>query len=59
MSVALTVGGDSDCIETAARRMEYTFCEFSKACEIFRDSLRDEDDIEECTAYFNEAERRF
>ena len=59
MSDALTVGGESDGIEIAARRMEHTFCEFSKACEIYRHSLRDEDDIEECTAYFHEAKTRF
>ena len=59
VSDALTVGGESDGIETAARRMEHTFYEFSKACEIYRHSLRDEDDIEECTAYFDEAETRF
>ena len=59
VSHALTVGGESDDIETAARWMEHTFCEFRKACEIYRHSLRDEDDIEECTAYFHEAETRF
>ena len=39
--------------------MDYTFSEFHKACENYRRSLKDEDDLEECTIYFNEAETRF
>ena len=59
LSDALTVGGEFDCTEITARRMEHACCGFSKACEIYRHSSHDEDDIEECTAYFHEAETRF
>ena len=39
--------------------MDYTFTEFCKACVNYWYSLEDEDDIEECTVYFNEAEESF
>ena len=55
----MKVGENSDSVEISVRWMDYTFSEFHKACENYRRSLKDEDDLEECTIYFNEAETRF
>lgn len=59
VSDALMVGGEAEDLKSGVRWMEYTFSEFGKACEIYRHSLEDEDDIEECMVYFQEAEARF
>ena len=40
-------------------RLEAVFTKFEQACELFKATLSEEDDIDECCAYFNEAEARF
>jgi len=55
----LKVGENNDDIEICVRWMDYAFNEFHKACDNYRRSLKDEDDIEECSIYYNEAERRY
>ena len=58
VSDVLKVGENNDAVEICVRRMDYAFNEFRKACDNYRRSLKDEDDIEECIIYYNEAERR-
>ena len=47
----LKVGENNDDIEICVRWMDYAFNEFHKACDNYRRSLKDEDDIEECSIY--------
>ena len=41
------------------KKLEAVFMAFQKACDSFKAMLSDEDDIDECCAYFSEGEGRF
>ncbi|MEL7342967.1 MAG: hypothetical protein AAGM67_20960, partial [Bacteroidota bacterium] len=55
----LTIGGDIYEISVKENRMSEAFEEFKKLCDEYSKFLKDEEDIEECLVYFQDAERRF
>ena len=59
VSQALTVGGDAGEIQAIEERLDESFHNFTEAWERHKNSLDDDDDLEESTAYFHEAKTRF
>ena len=51
--------GDGESLTHLEEKLEAVFIAFQKACESFKAMLTDEDDIDECCAYFSEGEGRF
>ena len=51
--------GDGESLTHLEEKLEAVFIAFQKACDSFKAMLSDEDDIDECCAYFSEGEGRF
>ena len=51
--------GDGESLTHLEEKLEAVFIACQKACESFKAMLTDEDDIDECCAYFSEGEGRF
>ena len=51
--------GNGDYLAQFEAKLEAVFKKFEQACESFKVTLIEEDDIDECCAYFSEAEARF
>ena len=48
--------GDEESLTHLEEKLKAVFIAFQKACESFKVMLTDEDDIDECCAYFSEGE---
>eukprot|EP00112_Aurelia_sp_Birch-Aquarium-sp1_P012096 Seg2541.3 transcript_id=Seg2541.3/GoldUCD/mRNA.D3Y31 product="hypothetical protein" protein_id=Seg2541.3/GoldUCD/D3Y31 len=59
VSEALTVGDDAVEIQAIEERLDEAFHNFTKAWERHKNSLDDDDDLEESTAYFHEAKTKY
>ena len=51
--------GDGESLTHLQEKLEAVLIAFQKACDSFKEMLSDEDDIDECCAYFSEREGHF
>ena len=59
LSDALVAEGSIEEVTKCERKMEEAFEKFKMACDSYRDLLVEDDDLDECGAYFRETESRF
>ena len=59
LSDALVAEGSIEEVTKCERKMEEAFEKFKMACDSYRDLLVEDDDLDECGAYFRETEPRF
>ncbi len=59
LSNALVAEGSAEEVTKLERKLEENFEKFKLACNKYQDLLVDDDDLDECVAYFRETESRF